>query len=310
MNSTQDNELQHEDLLAALEALLFVYNHPLNFEKISEILEINMDDAVKAASELKSKLDANSSTGLQLVINETGAQLATKASVAKFIQKLEGQRLVSLSLPALETLSVIAFKGPITKAEIEAIRGVNCDGVVSTLLEKKLVYVSGEKQVIGRPRLYSVTQDFLYYFGLKSMKDIPVPSVEMPDSQAMQAITDQLSGKILPQEPSDEISSNNNSLSEGSLKTDYDSDSSSSTNSNSNLNSSSDLGSDSIPDSYLDSDTGSKSKSETEKPSHELSDLPQPASLSDASFPQSSSESQILQNLPEPQPPSQDENKT
>ncbi|MBF0545725.1 MAG: SMC-Scp complex subunit ScpB [Candidatus Riflebacteria bacterium] len=182
------------ELIAALEALLFVFNQPLTFEKISEILEIESDKVLPIVSSLKEKLDSDLMNGLQVVINENGAQLATKASVAKFIQKLEGQKLVSLSLPALETLSVIAFKGPITKSEIESIRGVNCDGVVSTLLEKKLVYVSGEKQVIGRPRLYSITQDFLYYFGLNSIKDLPIPSIDLPDSQALASIQNQLSG--------------------------------------------------------------------------------------------------------------------
>ena len=183
------------ELQAALEGILFVQNQAMAVEKLAELL--NMDpnacrDLVLAA---KTALDNDEKRGLQIIVNDLGIQLATKAVISPYIQRLDGQRVTSLSIPALETLSVIAFKQPITKAEIEAVRGVNCDGVISTLLEKKLIYVSGEKQVIGRPRLYSTTQDFLYYFGIKSLKELPVPSVEMPEAEALKEIQDQLGGE-------------------------------------------------------------------------------------------------------------------
>ncbi|HOY68258.1 MAG TPA: SMC-Scp complex subunit ScpB [Candidatus Ozemobacteraceae bacterium] len=169
-----------ETLTAALQGLLFVHNHPIPLQKLSEILELPFSEAEQLLAEFKRSLDENPASGLQVIITEQGVQLATKACISTFIQRLEGQKLVSLSLPALETLAVIAFKQPITRAEIEAIRGVNCDGVVATLLEKKLIYVSGEKPVLGRPRLYSTTQDFLYYFGLKSLKELALPEIDLP----------------------------------------------------------------------------------------------------------------------------------
>ncbi|HEY9071874.1 MAG TPA: SMC-Scp complex subunit ScpB [Candidatus Ozemobacteraceae bacterium] len=170
-----------ETLVAALQGLLFVHNHPIPLQKLAEILELPFSDAEQLLAEFKHSLDGNPASGLQVIVTEQGVQLATKACISTFIQRLEGQKLVSLSLPALETLAVIAFKQPITRAEMEAIRGVNCDGVVATLLEKKLIYVSGEKPVLGRPRLYSTTQDFLYYFGLKSLKELALPEIDLPD---------------------------------------------------------------------------------------------------------------------------------
>jgi len=171
---------EHDMLLAALQGLLFVHNHPIPTQRISEILELPFSETEQLLLEFKQRLDETPSSGLQVIVTEQGVQLATKACISQFIQRLEGQKLVSLSLPALETLAVIAFKQPITRAEMEAIRGVNCDGVVSTLLEKKLIFVSGEKPVLGRPRLYSTTQDFLYYFGLKSLKELALPDIDLP----------------------------------------------------------------------------------------------------------------------------------
>lgn len=174
-------ELDREVLGAALDGLLLVQNRPISFEKLAEVLTLSLEEVEELVLARKKAYEEDEKSGLQIAILENGVQLATKARVSQFIQRLDGQKLVSLSLPALETLSVIAFKQPITKAEIDAIRGVNCDGVVSTLLEKKLIYVSGEKQVIGKPRLYSTTQDFLYYFGMKSLKELPIPSIDIPE---------------------------------------------------------------------------------------------------------------------------------
>ncbi|MBP7634925.1 SMC-Scp complex subunit ScpB [Candidatus Ozemobacteraceae bacterium] len=169
-----------DTLLAALQGLLFVHHNPIPTQRIAEILELPFSEAELLLNEFRIRLDESPLSGLQVIITEQGVQLATKAFISSFIQRLEGQKLVSLSLPALETLAVIAFKQPITRAEIEAIRGVNCDGVVATLLEKKLIFVSGEKPVLGRPRLYSTTQDFLYYFGIKSLKELSLPEADLP----------------------------------------------------------------------------------------------------------------------------------
>jgi segregation and condensation protein B len=173
-------ELDFDTLCGALDGLLLLHNKAISYETIAEALSISVEDTEKVVLMRKRDYEEDLRSGLQIVVLEDGVQLATKAKVSEFIQRMDGQKLVSLSLPALETLSVIAFKQPITRAEIDAIRGVNCDGVVSTLLEKKLIYVSGERQTLGRPRLYSTTQDFLFYFGMKSLKELPIPSMEIP----------------------------------------------------------------------------------------------------------------------------------
>ncbi len=186
-NENSENESSSSEkidislLQAALDGILFVRNHPIPMPKLAELLDVPIEIAEEVVNLRRKNLEQDPTAGLQIAIVEKGVQLATKAMISTFIQRMEGQKLVTLSMPALETLSVIAFKQPITKAEIDAIRGVNCDGVVSTLLEKKLIYVSGEKPVIGRPRMYSTTQDFLYYFGMKSLKELPVPAVDIPD---------------------------------------------------------------------------------------------------------------------------------
>ena len=184
----------YDTLCAALDGILLVYTKPIAYEKLSQVLGISMDLTEKLVLDRKRDYDEDPKCGMQIAVLENGVQLATKAKISQFIQRLDGQKLVSLSLPALETLSAIAFKQPITKAEIDAIRGVNSEGVVNTLLEKKLIYISGEKQVPGKPRLYSTTQDFLYYFGMNSLKELPVPTIDINetlDAQKQDVIEEQ-----------------------------------------------------------------------------------------------------------------------
>ena len=176
----------HDTLCAALDGILLVNSKPITYEKLSQVLGISMELTEQLVLARKKDYDDDPKCGIQIAVLETGIQLATKAKISQFIQRLDGQKLVSLSLPALETLSVIAFKQPITKAEIDSIRGVNSEGVVNTLLEKKLIYISGEKQVLGKPRLYSTTQDFLYYFGMNSLKELPVPTIDINEALAQE----------------------------------------------------------------------------------------------------------------------------
>ena len=182
----------YDSLCAALDGILLVNSKPITYEKLSQVLGIPMEKAEQLVLSRKKDFDDDPKCGIQIAVLENGVQFATKAKISQFIQRLDGQKLVSLSLPALETLSVIAFKQPITKAEIDAIRGVNSEGVVNTLLEKKLIYISGEKQVLGKPRLYSTTQDFLYYFGMNSLKELPVPTIDINEALASEAQNQEL----------------------------------------------------------------------------------------------------------------------
>ncbi len=182
----------YDSLCAALDGILLVNSKPITYEKLSQVLGIPIEKAEQLVLSRKKDFDDDPKCGIQIAVLENGVQFATKAKISQFIQRLDGQKLVSLSLPALETLSVIAFKQPITKAEIDAIRGVNSEGVVNTLLEKKLIYISGEKQVLGQPRLYSTNQDFLYYFGMNSLKELPVPTIDINEALASEAQNQEL----------------------------------------------------------------------------------------------------------------------
>ena len=182
----------YDSLCAALDGILLVNSKPIAYEKLSQVLGISMESTEQLVLARKKDFDEDPKCGIQIAVLENGVQFATKAKISQFIQRLDGQKLVSLSLPALETLSVIAFKQPITKVEIDAIRGVNSEGVVSTLLEKKLIYISGEKQVPGRPRLYSTTQDFLYYFGMNSLKELPIPTIDINETLASEGQNQEL----------------------------------------------------------------------------------------------------------------------
>jgi segregation and condensation protein B len=157
-----------------IECLLFVSSKPILVKKIKEILE-ELDEATirKLITELQIEYET---TGRPFSIIEIaeGFQIVTKPQFAPWIKKLYKSKVASrLSKSALETLAIISYKQPITRLEIESIRGVNSEGVLQTLLERGLIAIKGRKECIGRPLLYGTTQEFLRYFGLKSLGDLP-----------------------------------------------------------------------------------------------------------------------------------------
>jgi segregation and condensation protein B len=112
--------------------------------------------------------------GLQLVEVAGGYQLTTKQECAPWIRRLDEIRTASrLSKPALETLAIIAYKQPITRLEIEEIRGVDTSGVIKTLSERRLIKITGRREAVGRPLLYGTTKEFLEYFGLRDLSGLP-----------------------------------------------------------------------------------------------------------------------------------------
>jgi segregation and condensation protein B len=119
--------------------------------------------------------------GLQLIKVAGGWKLCTRPQYAPFISRMHEPTRVRLSRAALETLAIIAYRQPITRPEMEAIRGVNVDGVISTLLNYSLIEEKGRKEAPGRPMLYGTTTDFLSHFGLNSVEDLPaLPEGELP----------------------------------------------------------------------------------------------------------------------------------
>ena len=161
---------------AIIEAVLFASDSPVPMGKIRAIVE--KPDA-KQIEEIIGQLNreyGNQERSFHIVEVAGGFQFATRPLYAPWIKKLfRGRRLSRLSPASLETLAIIAFKGPIIRSEIEAIRGVSVEGVLKTLLERNLITVTGRREGLGRPLLYATTQEFLLYFGLKSLTDLPKP---------------------------------------------------------------------------------------------------------------------------------------
>lgn len=166
-----------------IESLIFSSNEPLHETEIirtikgldGEDVEINSQSISNIIEELNSEYN-NSGRSFGIVKIAGGFLFATKQEYAKYIGFLSTEKSKRrLSQAALETLAIIAYKQPITKPEIESIRGVNSDYVITSLLEKKLITISGRAETIGRPLLYSTTKEFLIYFGLNSIKDLPKP---------------------------------------------------------------------------------------------------------------------------------------
>lgn len=158
---------------ATLEAVLFAMGESVELSKLAEVIEEDKDKTQELLEELKKKYDKKDS-GIELLQLEDSYQLATKPGTYDSLIKIcKAPRKMSLSESVLETLSIIAYKQPITRIEIEGIRGVSCDYAVNKLLEYNLICELGRKDVPGRPLLFGTTEEFLRSFGVKSLKDLP-----------------------------------------------------------------------------------------------------------------------------------------
>jgi len=161
-------------LRPVLEALVYVTEDPLSVQQIAQALGTTTDKVEKALAELAAEFD-KPEHGIMIREVAGGYKMTTKAehheTVRAFVKGLKPP--LKLSLAALETLSVIAYKQPITAPEIMEIRGVQGAGVLKTLLDRKLITTSGRKSVVGRPILYRTTKEFLVQFGLKELNELP-----------------------------------------------------------------------------------------------------------------------------------------
>ncbi len=195
-------ELKH-----ILEAILFSAQKPMSPKELQELLAQTAEqaeeetarpfkkakqEAIAAALEELAREHEAAARSYRLVCVAGSWQFVSQPEFAAWIRTLVGQkqRPTRLSQPALETLAIIAYRQPVTRAEVEQIRGVAVDGVMQTLLERELVEQSGKAEVVGRPSLYSTTPTFLEYFGLRSLEEMPAAdelrriSVQKPESLA------------------------------------------------------------------------------------------------------------------------------
>lgn len=165
--------LKKVDLSAALEAVLFLSGEPVEFQKLCEILMEDSQSVEQAIKELSERLDKETS-GVSLLRLGNKYQLSTKKSLALYCKRaLEIKRSVPLSQAAFEVLAVIAYNQPVTKTFIENVRGVDCSGVVNTLVEKGLVEERGRLDLPGRPLIYGTTELFMKDFEISDLSELP-----------------------------------------------------------------------------------------------------------------------------------------
>jgi segregation and condensation protein B len=161
------------ELVGQLEAILFASDAPLPIERLAEVLEIDPADARAVVDALRLACD-EAARGLAVVEVGGGVRLVTRPEHAPVLMSLQRLRLKSrLSRAAVETLTIVAYRQPISRPEIEQLRGVGTESVLTHLLERRLVRVVGRKATPGRPVLYGTTREFLEHFGLRDLGDLP-----------------------------------------------------------------------------------------------------------------------------------------
>lgn len=178
------NDSKYERYFSIIESLLYVTGDPLPIETIAGILECSVEFATEIMMILEKVYEKDESRGIKLICINKAYQFGTKPINSDHVQMLLKTNVrQSLSRAALETLSIIAYKQPITRIEIEEIRGVKSDRAIYTLSEKGLIKECGKKNVIGRPNLYGTTDEFLKHFDFTSLGELPSLDLFMEDEK-------------------------------------------------------------------------------------------------------------------------------
>ena len=165
--------MDESKLMSVIESLLFISGEPVSVPGLSLALNAGLESVDLAIDRLRERYkDAQS--GLDILLLEDSVQLCTKEENSGFINEFfVPPKRANLSKSAIETLSIIAYRQPVTKAEIDELRKLNSDYVLRYLIKRKLIYVCGNKNSLGKPRLYSTTKDFLKLVGISSLKELP-----------------------------------------------------------------------------------------------------------------------------------------
>ncbi len=188
-----------------IEALIFAHDGPLSAKKIRDILpELESEKAVKKIIRAIDERYEKNNSPIKIIELAGGFQMVTREPFASWISQLYKSRSRSrLTRKGLETLAIIAYRQPITKVEVEEIRGVSADGVIRTLIERNLITVKGRRKAPGNPLEYGTTTYFLEYFGLKSIKDLPslkeIDELLKSDSRFLESLDQVALEKILPE---------------------------------------------------------------------------------------------------------------
>ncbi len=175
--------MDKKEIKAIIEALLFTWGDPLEISDISSVLDLSKKEAKEIIDEMKDEFNYNM-RGLQIIKINDSYQIGTRSEHYKWIKKLKRPKKErSLSNAALETLSIIAYKQPVIKSEIETIRGVKCDTAIYTLLDKEMIEERGRLDRVGKPIIYGTTDKFLKTFGLENLDRLPplIDELEIED---------------------------------------------------------------------------------------------------------------------------------
>ena len=164
--------MEDREKKSLLEALLLFSGEPLTPPTLKAVTEIDEPEIKRLMEELLADY-RDKDAGVLIAEVANGYQMVTNPRFAPWIKKLKGSESSRLSPAALETLAIIAYKQPIIKAEVEQVRGVGADGVIRTLLDKRLIKIMGKKEAPGKPLLYGTTKEFLQHFGLKDLTELP-----------------------------------------------------------------------------------------------------------------------------------------
>ncbi len=186
-------------LVSILHSVIFAADKPLTLANIKKVLDDPDTKVLRAA--LRALQDIHHQMGVQLVEVAGGYRFRTNPEHARWVKKLVPEKPIRLSRAALEVLAVVAYRQPVTRAEVEDIRGVDCGGVLRSLLERSLVKIVGRKPEPGRPLLYGTTKEFLSFFGLKSLRDLPslrdIDALEEERGTAQDAKADETVDSVL-----------------------------------------------------------------------------------------------------------------
>jgi segregation and condensation protein B len=196
---TEDLENEIELLRRPIEALLFVASESLTIKQIAKLTHATEVEVAAALQRIEADY---SDRGIVLREIAGGYRFASAPAAREVVEAYLLPPKTSLSTPALETLAIVAYMQPVTKSEIEAIRGVASDSVVSTLLDRNLVAEAGRKDVVGRPMLYKTTPEFLESFGLRSLDDLPPMELEQGQPLELDLLTANIIANVpAPEEP-------------------------------------------------------------------------------------------------------------
>lgn len=181
-----------EKIRATVESLLFITNEPLTSAQIAELAELEERDVLDVLDWLQEDY-SDASKGIGVMKLGDGYIMAIKQDYLPYVEKLYRPQISTLSMAALETLAIIAYKQPVTRGEVELIRGVKADKIVQNLIAKELIEEKGRKDAPGRPIIYGTTRKFLQYFNIESLEQLPVNNMlNLDPAEAESLVADEL----------------------------------------------------------------------------------------------------------------------